>query len=110
MDKQDKINTIKRELDKGKEPILLNDDELQYIKKPLGQAHYKKAIKEKTYEEEMKEYNKERAKHRPDSIYIDCDICERTYTKYNKDKHIKTKHHQFCVKLNKKWRKMIIDD
>lgn len=99
MDKQTKINTIQKELDKGKEPILLDDDTIQYIKKPLGKAHYKNGIDHK---EDLNIYR--------GSDYVECDICDKKYTKYNKSKHLATKHHQFCVKLNKKWRKMLIDD
>lgn len=82
-------------LNKGKQPIFCDDAELQYIKKPIGKSHYKNAI------EEIKEDLQDK--------YIICDICGKKYTKYNKTKHCKTNHHQFCLKLNKKWRKMILD-
>lgn len=40
---------------------------------------------------------------------INCKICGKNYTRYNKSKHIKTKHHIFCEKINDKWRNTIIN-
>lgn len=90
---------IIEELNKGKEPIFYNNDQLQFMKNPIGKAHYKNALE-----------NKDNNKIKIPSQYVECDICGKKYTKYNKNKHIKTKHHIFCKKINKKWRKMILDN
>lgn len=87
---------IIKELNKGKQPIFLEDNELQYIKNPIGNAHYKKAL--------------ENSNKKTKDDYIICDICGKGYTKSNKSRHNKSKHHLFCQQLNKKWRKMILDN
>lgn len=89
---------IKKELDKGKEPIFCTDEALQEVKTPIAKAHYKLAI------------DRINENHNNLGEYIKCDICGKDYTKYNKSKHNKTNHHIFCTKINKKWRKMILDN
>lgn len=39
---------------------------------------------------------------------LTCNICGKSFTRSNKVKHNKTKHHIFCTKLNEKWRDTII--
>lgn len=93
----DRISQIKQKLDKGKQPIFLTEDELQYVKRPIGNAH----LQNQTMLEEDEVV---------DDKYMLCDICGKKYTKYNKTKHRRTKHHQFCLKLNKRWRSMLLDE
>lgn len=97
------IDKIQKSLEKDKSLFLYSDDELQYIKKPLGKAHFNSRKEDSPKENLPKEKNKY-------SGYVNCNICEKKYTRYNSTAHKKTKHHQFCCKINTKWRKFILDE
>mgnify|MGYP000850943203 CR=1 FL=1 len=79
-------------------PITSSLEELKNDNKIIQKAHFIKNINDEKFKNEQISNNR-----------IKCMICGKEYTKYNKTKHYKTKHHIFCEKLNYKWRKMIIN-
>jgi hypothetical protein len=91
-------NEIRKKLDKGKSLILYEVPELKYVQTPIGKAHYDASDKKDDKQDDKKYTDR-----------IECKICDRSYTRSNASKHRKTKHHQFCEKLNKKWRDMLIN-
>lgn len=85
-------------------PVTCSVDELKNNSNNIfHKAHFKKNIDN----ENLKVNDISREKKGND--IIECKICGRTYTRYNKSKHTKTKHHIFCEKINDKWRKTIIN-
>lgn len=84
-------------------PVTSTVEELKDNEKIIQKEHFKKNIENKQL---IDEYNGS-SKGRNDKIK--CMICGNTYTKSNKSKHIKTKHHIFCEGLNRKWRDTIIN-
>lgn len=83
-------------------PVTSSIDELKNNEKIIQKQHFTKNVDIpclKTIDN-----NKEK---KPTDI-ITCMICDKIYTRSNKSKHEKTKHHIFCVNLNKKWRDSII--
>ena len=96
------IRDIQKGLDTKKSLFLYDDPELQYLKKPLGQAHYNSSKEESNEDDSTtkKDWSKK----------IKCWICGKEYTGYNKHNHNKTQHHKFCLEMNKKWQKFCFDE
>lgn len=78
-------------------PVTSDTEELKNDSKIIQKEHFKNNISNE--ELKVKKYGDK----------VDCMICGKRYTRYNKSKHNKTKHHIFCEKLNKKWRDSIIN-
>jgi len=90
---RDKKRSINKLLDEGKEPINLDVKEIEQINRlPLSKSRYSSALNRKTRKPRP-------AKHER----IVCDICKNTYTQSNVSHHKKSKHHIFCMEMNKKW-------
>lgn len=83
-------------------PVTCNLDELKKTNKIIYKEHFKKNIDN----DNLKYIDLNKQKKSTD--VIKCNICDKNYTRSNKSKHNKTKHHIFCEKLNKKWRDSII--
>lgn len=85
-------------------PVTSTTEELNDINnKIINKEHFKKNIND----EKLKTIDNNTSKSPKDKI--ECNICGRSYTRSNRIKHNKTKHHIFCVGLNKKWRESIIN-
>lgn len=88
-----------KEIDKGKQPIFNDAEEMKEIlKNPLKKYRYEAALKKNV------------RKSRP-SIHakIFCDVCHGEYTQSNVSHHRKSKHHRFCEEINKKWLSLIYE-
>lgn len=98
MNKKDK-HKINKELSNGKEPILMGIEEIkQVIRNPLSKSRHSAALKRKM------------RKPRPSTHErIICDVCGNSYTQSNVSHHKKSKHHIFCLDLNKKMLSLIYD-
>lgn len=86
-------NDVKKELESGKEILLQSDEALKFVNNPIGKAHFKAG----STNDEKKYLDK-----------IVCNDCGKTYTRSNKSKHLKTNHHQTYMKINRKWRTLIL--
>lgn len=96
-DKKKDIHQINSQLDEGNAPVLLSAEEMrQVLMNPLSESRYKAALAKNGLERKQ-----------PD-IY--CDVCGKTYTKYNVSHHRKTKHHQLMQSLNKRLMRVLTND
>lgn len=84
-------------------PITSSVAELRNAERIIPKLHFTENINNKKY----KTIENTTIKNGKDKIK--CQICSIDYTRYNKSKHYKTKHHIFCESLNKKWRDTIIN-
>lgn len=84
-------------------PITASKEELINDNKVIQNLHFKNNINK----EELKVSDCHIIKNGNNKIQ--CMICGKYFTRYNKSKHNKTKHHLFCENINKKWRDMIIN-
>lgn len=90
-------------------PVTADTNELVLAEKIIPKKHFEKNVNNKELEKkELELENKDNVSDKKGNDRIQCQICDRSYTRYNKTKHNKTKHHIFCTKLNKKWRDSII--
>lgn len=83
-------------------PVTSTEEELKKTNNVIGKEHFKNNINDvklTTIDTNPTKSGKDK---------ITCNICGKSYTRYNKTKHCKTKHHQFCTKMNTKWRNIII--
>jgi hypothetical protein len=46
-------------------------------------------------------YPKEIINKKPNDV-LKCELCDKTYTRWNKSKHLKSKYHQLALRLTKK--------
>lgn len=83
-------------------PVTLEKEDLKNLNKVINRAHFEKNIEDNNKKIVDNHVEKK------GSDKIECKICGRTYTRYNKSKHNKTNHHKFCEKLNDKWRDSIL--
>ena len=81
-----------------KELTQLTNKELKYVQKPLGKALYKGRPKKK---EDEKAHWSDRIK---------CDVCAKEFTRSARNAHNLTKEHLIYSKMNKKLKKLLIDD
>ena len=100
----EKIRDMQAKLKEGKEIIEYDVKVLDYARRPIGKALYNNNY----------EINKE-IKRRKDlyiamSKKIKCDLCGSSYRKSNKSYHIKTKKHQIYVKINDKFKRLLLDE
>lgn len=84
-------------------PITSTDKEIINDNKIIQNIHFKNNIND----DKLKIEDNNKIKKGNDKIK--CMICGKLFTRYNKSKHVKTNHHLFCEKINKKWRNMIIN-
>ena len=84
-------------------PVTATLDEIKSTTRIIPKLHFEKNINDKKMQVEDIHIIKK------GSDILVCKICGRTYTRYNKQKHDKTKIHILCVNMNKKWRDMILD-
>lgn len=84
-------------------PVTSTIDEIKETDKIIQKEHFKNNINN----ESLKISDNQKNKKSNDKI--ECKICGRSFTRCNRSKHNKTKHHIFCEKLNKKWRESIIN-
>ncbi len=84
-------------------PVTSSVDDIKDVNKVIQKQHFKNNINDDT----LKTIDSSITKKSNDKI--ECMICGKKYTRCNKSKHNKTKHHVFCLGLNKKWRETIIN-
>lgn len=88
---------INSQLDEGNAPVFLSAEEMrQVLINPLSESRYKAALAKNGLE-----------RTRPDIV---CEVCGKTYTKYNVSHHRKTKHHQLMESLNKRLMKVLTNN
>lgn len=90
------IIEAQQELKTNKSLPLCDISTLKYVQKPIGKAIYKGRVPKEQYADPKDKIN--------------CDICGKTYTRSNKNAHIKTNHHQIYSKMNKKMAKLLLDE
>jgi hypothetical protein len=93
------IDNIKQRLRTGKELINCELDELEYIKKPIGNSIYKYATEEKK-QRKTKYISNER---------ITCELCGKEYRRSNKSYHDKTKTHLTYKRVNDKFKQLLLN-
>jgi|ERR1700759_5798595 len=79
-------------------------EELKYLNKPLGKAIYTSTIKNKG-----RPRKNENEKCKPSDRII-CEICNKEYTRSASFKHKSTQYHQLHERMNKKLRKVLLED
>lgn len=84
-------------------PVTAEVSELKNDEKIIQKEHFNKNIAN----EKLKSQDDNKLKTKNDKIK--CMICGNSFTRSNRSKHNKTKHHIFCEGLNKKWRDTIIN-
>jgi hypothetical protein len=103
MDIQQKQNTLKT----GKNILDLTLEELRYTEKPIGKAIYKEALEEKCTPR-GRGRPKKWVKANPTDRLI-CNICVNKFIRRNRFSHNQTKQHQLYVKIDDKFRRLIIE-
>lgn len=113
--KKNHINDIKERIKKGDLLINYNNDELKYIKTPLGKAIYEDALKENELNEQ-KNINKEtnnkqyKANKKKMAEKIKCDICGIMFTRNNRSKHNITKVHMMAKTYQDRFKQFMLGD
>lgn len=98
-EKKDMINNIKSKLREGKELINCEVDEIDYIKKPIGNSIYRSAIENKT-KGKKKYISTER---------VVCDLCGKEYRRSNKSHHERTKYHVTYKVVNDRFKQLLLN-
>lgn len=93
MNKDDKHKNLKKSMEM-KQPIQMDDEELLYATTPIGKIH----MTTQKLPEEKKKYK-----------YVECEICGKTYCTNNTGKHKKTQYHIIHSNLNKKLKKILLN-
>lgn len=93
MESREKRKRIKKKLNEDKVLVDYDTEELEYVQKPLGKAHFKSEPKKKTHWSDR----------------VKCDVCNKEFTRSARSQHKKTQVHQVYAKMNKKLQKLLID-
>lgn len=93
------IKKIKENLNNGLALPLYDEEELEYVQKPIGETIYNDAISKTTN-------NRQKNTHWSDILV--CKICGRTYKRSNITNHNKTKIHQVYASMNNKLKKILL--
>jgi hypothetical protein len=98
-EKKDIIDNIKSRLRDGKELIQCDVDEIDYIKKPIGNSIYRTATENK--KKGKKKYISEER--------IICELCGKEYRRSNKSHHERTSFHMTYKTVNDKFRHLLLN-
>ena len=95
-------------LKSGKSIPLLDENDIEYMIRPIGKAIYKNSIEKKN----QKPFGRPKKNEHEKAHYSDkikCDICGGTFVRSHRADHRKTKVHQAYEKMNRKLSKVILD-
>jgi hypothetical protein len=98
-EEKDIIERIKQKLRTGKELINCDDDEIEYIKKPIGKSVYQQAREEK----------KQRKRKYVANEKITCELCGKEYRRSNKSFHERTSYHLVYKRVNDKFTQFMLN-
>lgn len=90
---------IQRKIRDDKNLADYDEDELDYVMKPVGTALYNCKGRPRKCEDE---------KARPNDR-IKCDICSKYFTRSGRSGHNRTQYHMIHSKINKKLRNLLIN-
>lgn len=85
------IKEAQENIKKGTQPVNMDVNTLRYLQKPLGKTLYVNGNKKQPRD------------------LVKCDVCGKIFTRWNRTKHNKTKHHQLYNNVNEKMRKLILN-
>lgn len=97
MEKNTDYKKIRARLNLKKGIPLYENEEIEYLEKPLGKAAY--LMKDNTLKKKKSHW----------SDRIKCNICGKEFTRSCRKSHEITKHHQTYAKLNTKMKKILLD-
>lgn len=104
------FSDVRKRLSKQKGLALYDNDEIEYLKKPLGLAAFTTPSDESIIQDpksDIKKKPKELAKWNDRVI---CDICGTEFTRSARSKHKQTQKHQIYLKMHEKIRDLVIKD
>lgn len=94
----EEVQRAREEINSDKQIYDYDISTMNYIKKPVGKAIFKRS-------EEEKQNKKTNPRDK-----VRCNICSKEFTRWNRSKHNKTKHHILCEKIVSKMKNFILDD
>lgn len=98
-EKLDEIQFYQRQLSSGRSLMLLNEKAVKYsMDSSLGKSIYQHN------NDNLDEYRNGKKRYAHPNDRLECEICGKTFTRANRDKHNKTNHHKLHLQLNKKLR------
>lgn len=110
---------IQEQLKKGYSLSFYEPPELKYLQHPIGEAIYTHSLNEKNSDKPKKDIIEveKRGRGRPRlkspakwSDRIKCDVCGKDFIRSRRCAHNKTKIHLAFEKMNKKLRKILLDN
>lgn len=93
MENSEKRKRIKKKLNEDKVLVDYDTEELKYVQKPIGKAHFQSEPKKKAHWSDR----------------VKCEVCNKDFTRSARSQHKLTNHHKTYEKMNKKLRELLID-
>lgn len=90
---------VRKKLKKQKGLGLYEPEEIKYLEKPIGKAVFIGPKEEPIKKQKSTPFDR-----------VICDICGTEFTRGNRSKHNKTRHHRDFLVFNDKIRKIMLDD